>query len=141
MPSARIPQLLTQLASFDSVSHDKLNATLEEYYQGPDPSEPSTAIVGPLRIALDKAFSKDTVEEIIETLETLSGDQAPEIGTWAQKTLEVLQLRSPTSLKIALEANKRGSKMTLSEALQMEMNIATALCVSPYLFSRHAAVE
>lgn len=130
IPSSRIPQLLSHLSSLESDSFDVINATLEEYYQERDASEPDLSITGSVRVALDRAFSGETVEDIFKNLESLTLDQSKEVANWAQETLSTLHERSPTSLKIALEANRRGSIMTLSEALQMEMNIATALCVS-----------
>jgi 3-hydroxyisobutyryl-CoA hydrolase len=70
------------------------------------------------------------VEEIMQELESFVGSSDKVVSDWAQATLDALQLRSPTSLKVALEAIRRGKNMDLLGALQMEIKIATAYCVS-----------
>lgn len=70
------------------------------------------------------------MEEIIVELQSiLKGSTHESVRSWAQETLDALSMRSPTSLKVALAAVRRGKNMPLLEALQMEMNIATAFCV------------
>ena len=81
-----------------------------------------------VRKALDEAFSEPTVEEIISSLTEMTKNEG-EVGEWAKATLHELHMRSPTSLKVALQAIRRGKKMTLAEVLQMEMNVATAFIV------------
>jgi 3-hydroxyisobutyryl-CoA hydrolase len=62
-------------------------------------------------------------------------------GKWAVATLDDIHMRSPTSVKVALDTIRRAKNMTLGEVLQMEMNLATAfivwfrqLCQNFYLF-------
>lgn len=57
-------------------------------------------------------------------------DGNTEIRAWAEETLSVMNMRSPTSLKVALEAIRKGKQLSLLEALNMELKIATAYCVS-----------
>jgi 3-hydroxyisobutyryl-CoA hydrolase len=76
------------------------------------------------------AFGHNTVEEIVDNLTELASTADDAVAKWASETLVTLHMRSPTSLKVALEALRRGKKMTLLQALQMEMGIATAYCVS-----------
>jgi 3-hydroxyisobutyryl-CoA hydrolase len=78
------------------------------------------------------AFRHDTVEEIVEDVTKLTSSSDDAVAKWASETLNTLHMRSPTSLKVALEAVRRGKKMTLLQALQMEMGIATAYCVSSW---------
>lgn len=79
---------------------------------------------------MDFAFRHDKVESIVEDLKAIAQKhQSEEVKEWAQKTLDTLNLRSPTSLRIALTAVRRGKHMSLGEALQMELNFATAICV------------
>lgn len=86
--------------------------------------------MGAVRNALDSAFRHNSVEEILESLETFSSSADIRVNGWAKQTLEILHMRSPTSLKVALAAIRRGGDMSLQDALQMEMGIATAYCVS-----------
>ena len=81
-------------------------------------------------MVLDACFRHNSVEDIIADLKTVEqGHAKPEIRKWAQETLAALELRSPTSLKVALIALRKGRVGTLHSALQRELNIATAFCV------------
>ena len=72
---------------------------------------------------IDYAFDgKDTMEEIIASLESMGSDS--EFGTCTLKTLRQM---SPTSLKVTLEGLKRGAKVqSIGEALQMEYRMSQA---------------
>lgn len=131
MPTRRIPQLLDHLESLNEPTYELVNNTIEELYD--EPSEASSNIyIGPVRAALDSAFDHDSVDGIIASLETFASSSSDDgVATWAKQTLKELHLRSPTSLRIALEAVRRGKLMTLADALQMELGIATALLVCP----------
>ncbi|KAI8989733.1 3-hydroxyisobutyryl-coenzyme A hydrolase [Trametes punicea] len=127
--SRRIPALLERLAALEDPTYERINELIEEARSEREPNEPSTAIVGAKREALDSAFSHNTVEKIFTALKEQSQDHKDEeVRQWAANTLSELGMRSPTSLKVALAAIRRGKQMTLLDALQMEMNIATAFC-------------
>ncbi|KAF9227718.1 3-hydroxyisobutyryl-coenzyme A hydrolase [Gyrodon lividus] len=126
IPSRSIPTLLTHLAEFENPSFTQIHRTIEELHAELD--EPSGKLTGVIRQVLDSAFRHDSVEEILKSLETLSSSPNTCVSGWAEQTLETLHMRSPTSLKVALSAIRRGKSMTLLEALQMEMGIATAYC-------------
>ena len=116
-----------------------INDLLEQESSERDPDEPTTSFTGAHREALDSAFKHDTVEQIIAALQDIAGNHENEnIRNWAAETLTTLELRSPTSLKVALAAIRKGREMNLLEALQMELNIATAFCVRHlvYLFPK-----
>ncbi|KLO19153.1 3-hydroxyisobutyryl-coenzyme A hydrolase [Schizopora paradoxa] len=126
VPSSRVPQLLGELASFDEPTPERINSTIEEFYGERSADEQGNAIVGDIRVAVDTAFGRSSVEKILESLTELSGSSSEAVATWAKATLAELNLRSPTSLVVALEAVRRGKQMSLGEVLQMEMGIATA---------------
>ncbi|KAI0345300.1 3-hydroxyisobutyryl-coenzyme A hydrolase [Trametopsis cervina] len=129
IPSRRIPALLERLASLDRPMNDIIDATIEEASQEREVHEPPCSITGAKRIALDKAFGHNNVEAIFEELRIISEEHTDEsIRSWAAGTIKAMELRSPTSLKVALEALRRGKSMPLQNALQMELNIATAFC-------------
>ncbi|GJJ13106.1 hypothetical protein Clacol_007356 [Clathrus columnatus] len=128
--SSRLPDLKAHLAALpEGLSLDKvnnhINTTIEELYVERNADEPPSLLVGKVRSAVDTAFSQRTVETIMDTLSELSETQ-DEVGRWAKVTLEELQLRSPTSLRVSLEAVRRGKGMSLEEVLNMELGIATA---------------
>lgn len=132
VPSRRIPALLERLAALEAPTERAINDLIEQEAAEREPDEVSSSFVGAKRVALDSAFRHNTVEEIFAELAEISKGHSDEgVRQWAAETLKTLELRSPTSLKVALAAVRRGKRMTLLEALQMEMNIATAFCVSP----------
>lgn len=142
VPSRRIPALLERLAALDSPTYAHIDNIIEEAYSEREPGEPLSPLVGELRIVLDSVFHHDSVEGIIEDLKKISDSHGlAEVQEWAANTLMALELRSPTSLKVALLAIRKGKGLSLLEALQMEMNFATAFCVSISLLSRFNSVH
>ncbi|KIY65489.1 ClpP/crotonase [Cylindrobasidium torrendii FP15055 ss-10] len=85
---------------------------------------------GHLRVALDGAFSQKSVEAIMEYLEKLTANPSDVVAQWATKTLKTLKSRSPTSLKVTLQAlrNARSSEKKLLPRLQEELAVASAFC-------------
>lgn len=122
--------LLDRLSELDKPYPELIDRTIEELSAEREPDEAPPPFVGSIRVALDDAFRHDEVEKIVDDLGVLTekGDEA--VGHWASETLKMLQARSPTSLKVGLEAMRKGQRMTLGEALNMELKIATAFCVS-----------
>jgi 3-hydroxyisobutyryl-CoA hydrolase len=126
--SRTVPNLLSRLSDLEDPTPTMIDRTIEEHHTKRLPDEPVGKLTGRTRHALDMAFRHDTVEEIVEDLTKLASTSDDSVAKWASETLEILYMRSPTSLKVALEAVRRGKDMTLLEALQMEMGIATAYC-------------
>ncbi|TCD68443.1 hypothetical protein EIP91_010729 [Steccherinum ochraceum] len=129
VPSRRIPALLENLAGLDNPTVAQIQGLLEEAYLEKEPDEQSSPLTGKLRVALDSAFRHNHVPQILQSLETIAGDhEDSSVREWAARTAEILNLRSPTSLVVALTALRRGKSLNLLEALQMELNFATAYC-------------
>lgn len=124
-----MPQLLSRLAALEKASADAINATIEEHRQELTAEDASKQYVGAVRQALDHAFKANSVQEILNRLQQFEHEGAPEVQKWAKETIAALSLRSPTSLKVALHAIRKGGALSLFEALQMELGIATAFCV------------
>lgn len=108
-----------------------INSLIEDHHAEPVADEKKNHLVGEIRSAIDTAFRHDSVDMIFDSLAQMkeSGSSAT-VKEWAEKTLTTLQLRSPTSLKVALQAIRRGKKLSLADALRMELGIATAFLVS-----------
>ncbi|KAF8759624.1 enoyl-CoA hydratase isomerase family [Rhizoctonia solani] len=127
VPQRRLPTLLAALSSLADTSPEAINRTIEEHSADISPEDPSGAFRGERRKVLDACFSYDRVESIIKDLQDVvssAGSQAQ----WAQETLDAMLARSPTSLRVALQAVRRGKHKELADALQMEMGVATAFC-------------
>lgn len=101
-----------------------VNQTLAEFSTGlpPVPIQPG----GALRSAIDRCFKYNTIEEIIKALE-----EETEEKDWAQKTLETLSARSPTSLKVTLRQLRLGKNWSISETFQREHQIAARFMRHP----------
>ncbi|KAJ7529181.1 hypothetical protein O6H91_15G036900 [Diphasiastrum complanatum] len=67
--------------------------------------------------AIDKCFSKETVEEILVALEREGADSA---DGWYQATVDAIKKASPLSLKITLRSIRLGRQEVLSECLVRE---------------------
>jgi 3-hydroxyisobutyryl-CoA hydrolase len=128
VPSRRLPALLENLSSLSEPTEDVIAKLLDEYYDEATSLSPSTRLVGPIREAIDLCFAHPEVEDVIKHLEGFATHSNKEVANWAKDTLQQLHLRSPTSLKISLEAIRRGRSMKLDEALKQEIVLATAIC-------------
>ncbi|PWY67208.1 ClpP/crotonase [Aspergillus heteromorphus CBS 117.55] len=106
---------------------DLVNKTVAEFSMGvPSLHEEPILLAGSLRNAIDRCFCHNTVEEIFRALES-----EKERREWAQKTLETLSARSPTSLKVALRALRVGKKWNIAETFQREHHIASKFMQHP----------
>ena len=91
-------------------------ASVIESYSKPLESCPPFSL-DPLLPNIERAFSKDTVEEILSELDSI-GDE------WAAKMSSKLRKVSPTSLKVSLRQMREGAtKSDLKEALKMEYRL------------------
>lgn len=75
-----------------------------------------------LRPWIRRIFSASTIEEVLESLEKETGESE----AWASKTLDILEQKSPTSLKVTFRLIRNGSKFSsLKEALITEFQLAS----------------
>lgn len=73
------------------------------------------------RRAIDAAFSAETVEEVLRRLDA-------EGGEWTRQTAKLMRSRSPTSLKVALAAMRKGRQATrFADCMKMEFRIANRM--------------
>ncbi|KAI3444750.1 hypothetical protein Pfo_001415 [Paulownia fortunei] len=70
---------------------------------------------------LDKCFSHDTVEEIIESLEN---EAAKTNDAWCVSTLKKLKEAAPLSLKVSLRSIREGRFQTLDQCLTREYRMS-----------------
>ena len=76
-----------------------------------------------LRPAIDRHFAHRTVEAIALSLAT---EGSAEFRAWSEATLAGLAQRSPTLLKVTLEALRRGRGMALADCFRMELGLVNA---------------
>lgn len=69
------------------------------------------------RDAIDRVFSHDTVEAIVEAL---AGE-----GEWGAETARTILSKSPTSLKIALRQMQVGAEASFEECMRIEFRIVS----------------
>jgi len=65
---------------------------------------------------IESCFSKTTIEEIIQALKNIGNE-------WCLQTVETLRTKSPTSLKVTLNALLKGSKLSFDECMRMEYRL------------------
>jgi len=65
------------------------------------------------RDAIDRNFSKNSVEEILAALDADHTD-------WSRDTAKTMRTKSPTSLKLAFRQNREGKKLEFDDCMRME---------------------
>ncbi|KAI1462357.1 ClpP/crotonase [Annulohypoxylon moriforme] len=131
--STSLPSLESRLAELRFRDYDNIETrlniismTIEEYATGL-PHDVPILLSGELRKAIDRCFNKDTVEEIIDALKQEQGSTKP----WAEKTLETLHQRSPTSVHVALKQMRVGREWSISETFRKEYQMAAKFMKHP----------
>lgn len=131
--SATLPMLESRLAELRFRDFDDLgkrleivNSTIEEYCSGLPHDQP-IQLAGDLRNAIDRCFSKSSIEDIILALE----EEEEPSKQWAQQTLRTLRQRSPTALHVALKQMQKGSEWSIAETFKREHQIAAKFMRHP----------
>lgn len=132
--STTLPLLETRLSELRFKDFDSLekrlylvNQAIEQYVTGLPYDQPML-IAGELRKVIDRCFSKPSVKEILQALrEELNGPHK----VWAEKTLNTLSARSPTSVYVTLEQLSQGNRWSIAETFQREHQIAAKFMRHP----------
>ncbi|GAP91414.1 putative 3-hydroxyisobutyryl- hydrolase protein [Rosellinia necatrix] len=136
--STSLPGLESRLAELRFKDYDSIEKrlgiiemTIEEYATGLPPGE-RIALGGEVRRAIDRCFGKTTVADIILALkeEALKEAEGP-VKAWAERTLNTLNQRSPTSVHVALKQMRVGRDWSISETFQREHQIAAKFMQHP----------
>ncbi|CAB4300003.1 unnamed protein product [Prunus armeniaca] len=116
--SSRLPLIEEELGKIVTDDPSVIEASLDKYGELVCPDEKSVLH----RIELvDKCFSHDTVEEIIDALECEAGRTN---DAWCTSTLKRLKEVSPLSLKVALRSIREGRFQTLDQCLVREYRMS-----------------
>lgn len=126
--STTMPALQRRLAEIKFNDWDPLeerlqhvNDTIEEYCTGLPHDQPML-LSGRLRKAIDRCFTKNTIEEILRALEAEDEDDFTK--AWAERTIRTLNERSPTAVHVTLRQMRLGAKWSLAETFQREHQMA-----------------
>lgn len=117
VPSEKLPELEKRLISLNSGYRNAVKSVIEEFSLDVQIDEESALNK---KSTIDECFSKDTVEEIIQSCE----DEVRKEGNgWLGAVLKELKRSSPTGLKITLRSIREGRKQTLAECLKKEFRL------------------
>jgi 3-hydroxyisobutyryl-CoA hydrolase len=110
-----------------------INATIEEFSTGLPADKP--AISGELRKVIDRVFHVDqpNIEAILASLAEVrdgANSSAP-LKTWAKRTIDTIQTRSPISVAVTLEQMRVGRQWSITETFQKEHEIASQFMAHP----------
>jgi 3-hydroxyisobutyryl-CoA hydrolase len=137
--SSTLQQLEARLAELQFPDYMKLderfqiiNATIEEFSTGLPAVRPH--ISGELRRTIDSVFHAEqpSIKHIMESLEGVKTNHTdPEIQTWADKTIQTINSRSPISVAVTLQQMRIGRQWSIAQAFQKEYYIASQFMAHP----------
>ena len=114
--STRFPELLDALTSTQSV-----DAVLGHYSE-----RLGTGPLAAHRVAIDRLFVGNRVEDIIAALDRETTSGGPDAG-FAGATAAVIRGKSPLSVKIALAQLRRGKDWSFTECMRAEFRIVSRI--------------
>ncbi|GLR52439.1 enoyl-CoA hydratase/isomerase family protein [Shinella yambaruensis] len=123
VPSDRLPDLAENLSRLPaSATRAAVSATVSASADAPPPAQ-----VARQHASIDRLFAFDTIEEILDAL-------AKDGSDFAERTLSVLQTKSPLSLKVTLRLLRLGRQETSLEACLEREFAATAAVLRSHDF-------
>ncbi|KAI5662108.1 hypothetical protein M9H77_21431 [Catharanthus roseus] len=117
VPSEKLPELEQRLVNLNTGVENVVKSVIEEFSVDVQIDEDS---VLNKKFLIDSCFSKDSIKEIIESLEA---EASKEGNGWISPVLKGLKRSSPTGLKITLRSIREGRKQSLSECLKKEFRL------------------
>ncbi|XP_021886958.1 3-hydroxyisobutyryl-CoA hydrolase-like protein 1, mitochondrial isoform X2 [Carica papaya] len=114
----RLPLIEEQLGKLVTDDPSVIEATLEKYGELCYPER--TSVLHRIEM-VDRCFSHETVEEIIENLESYRIETN---DAWCSSTLRRLKEVSPLSLKVSLRSIREGRFQTLDQCLAREYRMS-----------------
>ncbi|XP_006346151.1 3-hydroxyisobutyryl-CoA hydrolase-like protein 5 [Solanum tuberosum] len=117
VPSQKLFQLEKSLLSINNGEEDTIRSVIDEFSTNVQIDERS--VLSKLSI-IDDCFSRETVEEILDSFET---EACKKGNDWIMPVLKSIKKASPIGLKITLRSIREGRTQTLSECLRKEFRI------------------
>jgi len=93
--------------------------TLENILRSYSSKCPQSSFLSENQSRIDQHFGYEQVEDIMASLTQATLEKCE----WSREKLTILKQKSPTSLKVALEQNRRGRSLSLEECFQMEVEL------------------
>lgn len=125
--SEKLPELEKRLINLNKGDHNAVKSLIEEFCS--EVQIDAGSVLNKQSI-IDECFSKDSVEEIIQSFEAAS---LKEGNGWIGPVLKGLKRSSPNGLKITLRSVREGRKQTLAECLKKEFRLTINIlrsCIS-----------
>lgn len=114
VPSAQLPSLTAMLDAGGALD---VRATVQQFADGFRATiAPDASMLAVNRVAIDRHFAADSVAAIIASL---AQDDTP----FAQKTLAMMQNRSPLMMCVTLEHIRHSAAWSLADCLRMERSM------------------
>nr|XP_043628650.1 3-hydroxyisobutyryl-CoA hydrolase-like protein 1, mitochondrial isoform X2 [Erigeron canadensis] len=117
-PSANLPAIEECLRNLRTEDPSIIETSLQNYSDIDYPD--NSSIIRRIE-TVDKCFGHDTVEEIVDALET---EAARTHDRWCNSTLKKLKYASPLSLKVALRSIQQGRLQTFDQCLIREYRMS-----------------
>ncbi len=130
VPSDRLDGLVDALAAADWSG--AAAAVVERVVAG-HAADPGPAPLADAAAAIDRCFSADTVEAVLDRLAEQEGD-------WVASARTALERNSPTSLKVTLQQLRRGGSMDYDSCVTMEYRMVQHFIAGHDLFEGIRAV-
>ncbi|KAF2031123.1 3-hydroxyisobutyryl-CoA hydrolase mitochondrial precursor [Setomelanomma holmii] len=108
-----------------------INATIEEFSTGLPAEGPH--ISGELRKTIDSVFHNEqaSIKTIIASLEDVHANGSEELKSWAKKTIDTIETRSPISVAVTLQQMRIGRQWSIAQTFQREYDIAAHFMAHP----------
>jgi len=74
---------------------------------------------------IDQAFSASTLSDILRHLQEISNSGAGDRAEWAEKTLNTMRAKSPTSMEVAFRQMREGRALSMQQCMQLEYRIVS----------------
>ena len=128
--SSSLPDLEGRLAELTFRDYESrkeryrtINSTIEEFSTGL-PLDGPTELSGSIRSAIDRCFTGRRITDIVSQLDQESASSSASTSRWAQRTLQTLSSRCPTSLVVTLAQMNNGTKYSIATAFEKEHLLA-----------------
>ncbi|XP_033114729.1 3-hydroxyisobutyryl-CoA hydrolase, mitochondrial-like [Anneissia japonica] len=115
--SEKLPQLEEELLALSNPVEKDIASVLERYHKQCQIGRGQEFSLKPDLEKIDMLFAGNTIEQIFHDLEHDGSE-------WANKQLQILKQKSPTSMKVTLRQLIEGSDLSLQDCLMMEYRIA-----------------
>ena len=117
IPSSALASLLEHCVQCPANKDIRLHIKeLAANYNNETTGDPASSRLVQERTAIDQHFSHNSVEAMLESLKSDSSE-------FAQKTLAVMEKRSPLMMSVTLEQIRRSQVLSIEECLRMERNL------------------